>query len=82
VSNDEADAVDTDPVPDDEAGSDFDPGAIEARVDRVETIIERLETEDLSLADATRLRAEAEQLLAELDSTLDLGEGSVVERDT
>ncbi|MFT4881583.1 MAG: exodeoxyribonuclease VII small subunit [Natronomonas sp.] len=81
MSNDEADA-DAEPAPDVEAGPDVDPGAIEARVDRVETIIERLETEDLPLADATRLRTEAEQLLAELDSTLDLGEGSVVERDT
>jgi exodeoxyribonuclease VII small subunit len=80
VSNDETDAVDAGAAPDD--NPDVDPGAIEARVDRVETIIERLETEDLSLADATRLRAEAEQLLAELDSSLDLGEGSVVERDT
>lgn len=81
MSNDEADAVDAGAAPDDEASPDVDPGTIEARVDRVETIIERLETEDLSLADATRLRAEAEQVLAELDSSLDLGEGSVVERD-
>lgn len=52
---------------------------IDAKVSRVEEIIDRLETGDISLQEAKDLREEGRGLLAELETDLDLGDGEVSE---
>lgn len=64
------------------ADGSADPAAIEERIERVERIIERLETEELAIAEATRLRDDARELLADVEADLDVGDGSVIERDS
>lgn len=52
---------------------------IREREERVEQIIETLESGDPSLAEARDLREEAEELLAELEAALEAGDGEVEE---
>lgn len=58
-----------------------DPDTIEDRIDRVERIVDRLETEEVSLTEAKELRDEAKELLATIEADLDAGEGNVIELD-
>lgn len=53
--------------------------SIDERIDRVEAIIERLESEDVSLAEAKELRDEAAEQLTELETELNVGDGTVTE---
>lgn len=53
--------------------------SIDEKVDRIERIIETLETGDVSLEEARDLREEGQALLAELEDDLDVGDGTVVE---
>jgi exonuclease VII small subunit len=55
-----------------------DPG-IEERIDRLETIAERLEAGEVDLATAKELREEADDHLAWLREELDVESGSLVE---
>ncbi|MBX0288735.1 exodeoxyribonuclease VII small subunit [Halomicroarcula sp. F28] len=48
--------------------------------DRIEAIIEQLESGDVSLERATELKEEGDELLAELEAELDLGDGEVREQ--
>ncbi|AUX10164.1 hypothetical protein AArcSl_2543 [Halalkaliarchaeum desulfuricum] len=50
--------------------------------DRLGQLIERLETEQLSLQQADRLHEEATELLEELEAELDVGDGRVTPLDT
>lgn len=50
---------------------------INERTERVEEIIETLETGDIELEKAARLRAEAHELLDELEEHLAVGDGEV-----
>ena len=50
------------------------------KTNRIEAIIEQLETGDVSLERATELKAEGDELLAELEAELDLGDGEVREQ--
>lgn len=52
--------------------------SINGKVDRIERIIETLETGDVSLEEAKALREEGRSLLAELEEDLDVGDGTVV----
>ncbi|GAB7092543.1 hypothetical protein JCM18237_28140 [Halorubrum luteum] len=52
---------------------------IERRVERIETIIEQLESGDVSLAEARELRDEAKTLLENVQADLDVGDGTVEE---
>lgn len=56
-----------------------DTTSIDERIDRVEEIIERLESESLSLSEATALREEGDQILDALREDLEVGDGSVTE---
>lgn len=56
-----------------------DSETLEQRVDRIEQIIERLESEELSLREATELRDEANELLEDLQTELDVGDGTITE---
>ena len=56
-----------------------DSETLEQRVDRIEQIIERLESEELSLREATALRDEANELLEDLQTELDVGDGTITE---
>ena len=52
---------------------------LDERLDRVEAIIEQLESGDPSRAEGERLFAEGRQTLEEIREILDRGEGEVVE---
>lgn len=52
---------------------------IERRVERIETIIEELESADVSLGEARELRDEAKTLLEDVQADLDVGDGTVEE---
>lgn len=54
---------------------------IEAKVERVEAIVERLESGEPGLAEAKRLRDEGKRLVADLRADLDADGGDVVELD-
>jgi exodeoxyribonuclease VII small subunit len=49
------------------------------KVDRIETIIDQLEDGDVSLEQAQELREEGKEILAELEETLDVGDGEIIE---
>ncbi|RJX51770.1 exodeoxyribonuclease VII small subunit [Halonotius pteroides] len=50
------------------------------KVDRVEAIIEQLENGEVSLEEAQELREEGEELLTELEGTLAVGDGEIIEQ--
>lgn len=54
--------------------------SIGERVERVETIVDRLEDGEVSLERAKELRDEGRELLAELEEALEVGDGEVIER--
>jgi exodeoxyribonuclease VII small subunit len=54
--------------------------SIAEKTDRIESIIEQLEAGDVSLERATELKEEGDQLLEELETELDLGDGEVQEQ--
>lgn len=56
-----------------------DTSEIERKIDRVEQIIDTLETEDVDLAEAKRLRDEGMDLLDALRDELAVGDGTVEE---
>jgi Exonuclease VII small subunit. len=53
---------------------------ISDKVDRVETIIEQLEDGDISLEEAQELRDEGQEILAELEETLAVADGEIIEQ--
>jgi len=52
---------------------------INEKVDRIETIVERIENGDISLEEAQRLHEEGQTLLKELQDDLEVGHGEVIE---
>jgi exodeoxyribonuclease VII small subunit len=50
------------------------------KVDRVEAIIEQLEDGEVSLEEAQELREEGKELLTELEETLGVGDGEIIEQ--
>jgi len=52
---------------------------ISDKVDRIETIVERLENGDVSLEEAEELHEEGQTLLEALQEDLDVGDGDVLE---
>lgn len=54
--------------------------SIATKTDRIEAIIDQLENDDVPLHRATELHAEGKELLEELESELDLGDGTVTEQ--
>ncbi|MFB6232676.1 MAG: exodeoxyribonuclease VII small subunit [Haloarculaceae archaeon] len=50
------------------------------KVDRIEAIIEQLEDGEVSLEEAQDLREEGKELLAELEETLAVGNGEIIEQ--
>mgnify|MGYP000692785436 CR=1 FL=1 len=54
---------------------------IGAKMDRVRNIIEQLENGDVSLERAKDLRDEGKDILSDVESDLDLGEGTVTDRE-
>jgi len=48
--------------------------------DRIESIIEQLEAGEVSLERATELKEEGDELLAELEAELDIGNGEIREQ--
>lgn len=52
---------------------------ISDKVDRIETIVERLENGDVSLEEAEELHEEGQTLLEALQEDLDVGDGNVLE---
>jgi exodeoxyribonuclease VII small subunit len=54
--------------------------AIGEKTDRIESIIEQLEAGEVPLERATELKEEGDELLEELESELDLGDGDVREQ--
>lgn len=63
--------TETDPTTDGEIGE---------KMARVREITERLEDGEVSLERAKELRDEAKELLADVETDLDFGDGSVTER--
>jgi len=57
-----------------------DNSPINDKVDRIETIIEQLEDGEVSLEEAQELREEGKEVLAELEETLEIGDGEIIER--
>ena len=57
-----------------------DDNPISDKVDRVEAIIEQLEGGKVSLEEAQDLREEGKELLAELEETLAVGDGEIIEQ--
>lgn len=55
---------------------------IQSKIDRLETIAERLENGEVDLATAKDLREEADDHLQELRNELDVGDGEIVELET
>jgi len=53
---------------------------ISDKVDRIEAIIEQLEDGDISLEEAQELREEGEKILADLEETLAVGDGEIIEQ--
>jgi exodeoxyribonuclease VII small subunit len=53
---------------------------ISDKVDRIETIIEQLEDGEVSLEEAQELREEGNEILAELEETLNVGDGEIIEQ--
>ena len=54
--------------------------SISDKVDRIETIIDQLEDAEVSLEEAQELREEGKEILAELEATLDVGDGEIIEQ--
>lgn len=54
---------------------------IREKVERVEEIIERLESGEPSLAEGRELLAEGREHLDDLEALLDVGDGTVTERE-
>jgi len=52
---------------------------ISDKVDRIETIVEKIETGDVSLEEAQQLHEEGQTLLKELQDDLEVGNGEVIE---
>jgi len=52
---------------------------ISDKVDRIETIVERIENGDVSLEEAQQLHEEGQTLLKELQDDLAVGNGEVIE---
>lgn len=62
--------------------SETDPttdGEIGAKMDRVRDIIEQLEDGEVSLERTKELHDEGKEILTDVESDLDLGDGSVIE---
>lgn len=62
--------------------SETDPttdGEIGEKMDRVRDIIEQLEDGEVSLVRAKELRDEGKDILTDVESDLDLGDGTVIE---
>ena len=57
-----------------------DDNPISDKVDRVEAIIEQLEDGEVSLEETQDLREEGKELLAELEETLAVGDGEIIEQ--
>ena len=55
-------------------------GPIAEKTERIEAIIDQLESGDVSLERATELKEEGDKLLEELEAELDLGDGEVREQ--
>ncbi len=53
---------------------------ISDKVDRIETIVERLDSGDVSLEEAQKLHEEGQTLFEELQADLDVGDGTVIEQ--
>jgi len=53
---------------------------ISDKVDRIEAIIEQLEDGEVSLEEAQKLREEGKEILAELEETLVVGDGEIIEQ--
>jgi Exonuclease VII small subunit. len=53
---------------------------ISDKVDRVKTIIDQLEDGEVSLEEAQELREEGQKILAELEETLAVGDGEIIEQ--
>jgi Exonuclease VII small subunit. len=53
---------------------------ISDKVDRIEAIIEQLEDGEVSLEEAQELREEGKEILAELEETLAVGDGEIIEQ--
>lgn len=53
---------------------------ISDKVDRIETIIEQLEDGEVSLEEAQELREEGKEVLVELEETLEVGDGEIIEQ--
>lgn len=64
----------------DDGDDELADASIGEHVERLETIIERLEDGEVSLERAAELRSEGEERLEALETALDLGEGEVIER--
>ena len=52
---------------------------ISEKVDRIETIVEKIENGDVSLEEAQQLHEEGQTLLKELQDDLEVGNGEVIE---
>jgi len=57
-----------------------DNNTISEKVDRIETIIEQLEDGDVSLEEAQELREEGKEVLTDLEETLEVGDGEIIEQ--
>lgn len=53
---------------------------IAAKTDRLETIIATLEAGDVSLEEAQQLHTEGQSLIDDLETELDLGDGTITDR--
>ena len=53
---------------------------ISDKVARIETIIEQLEDGEVSLEEAQELREEGKEVLADLEETLEVGDGEIIEQ--
>ncbi|MFD1588120.1 exodeoxyribonuclease VII small subunit [Halorientalis brevis] len=53
---------------------------IDEKVARVEEIIDQLEAGEVSLGEAKQLRDEGKELLASLESDLDIGDAEILEQ--
>lgn len=56
-------------------------GEIGEKMDRVREIIQQLEDGEVSLERAKELRDEGKEILSDVETDLDLGDGTVIERD-
>jgi exodeoxyribonuclease VII small subunit len=56
-------------------------GEIGRKMDRIQEIIDQLDNGEPSLERAKQLRDEGKELLADVETELDVGEGSVIERE-